>query len=154
MLIRRNEYKGVHSSQIAFPGGKVESFDVTSLDTALRETQEEVGVDGKTVRVVRQFSRVYIPPSNFEVTPFLAFADSEPEFLPDLREVAEIIAYPIADLLDDAKVVVSRMATSYTESIDVPTFVAGDHIVWGATAMMLSELKEVLIAAHKDASIS
>lgn len=154
VLIRRNEYKGVHSSQIAFPGGKIESFDATPLHTALRETSEEVGVDAASVELVRQFSRVYIPPSNFEVTPFLSFVDTEPEFLADPREVAEVISYPLADLLNDDLIVNTRMSTSYTESIIVPTFQAGIHTVWGATAMMLSELKEVLKAAGQNASIS
>lgn len=154
VLIRRNEYKGVHSSQIAFPGGKIESFDATPLHTALRETNEEVGVNIGAVKLVRQFSRVYIPPSNFEVTPFLSFVDAEPEFLADPREVAEVISYPLADLLNDDLIVNTRMSTSYTESIDVPTFRAGNHTVWGATAMMLSELKEVLKASGQNASIS
>lgn len=153
-LIQRNEYKGVHSSQIAFPGGKIESFDQSPLHTALRETEEEVGVVGSDVEIVRPFSRVYIPPSNFEVSPFLGFLKEEPEFVPDPREVASVIGFNLTDLLDDENIILNRMATSYNESVDVPTFRAGNHVVWGATAMMLSELKEVLKAAAQDTSIS
>jgi 8-oxo-dGTP pyrophosphatase MutT (NUDIX family) len=146
-LIQRNEYKGVHSSQIAFPGGKIELTDPTPLDTALRETGEEIGVMADSVEIVRQFSRVYIPPSNFEVTPFLGLVDKEPQFQPDPREVAEMVKVSLSDFLDDANVVINQMSTSYSESIAVPAFKLSDKIVWGATAMMLSELKEVLKTA-------
>lgn len=153
-LIQRNEYKGVHSSQIAFPGGKIESFDESPLHTALRETEEEVSVPASDVKIVRPLSRVYIPPSNFEVSPFLAYLDQEPEFIPDPREVASVIAFQLKDLLDDQNIVLNQMGTSYSESILVPTFRAEGHFVWGATAMMLSEMKEVLKAAAHDALIS
>ena len=146
-LIQRNEYKGVHSAQIAFPGGKIEPTDPTPLHTALRETNEEIGVTVNSVVVARQFSRVYIPPSNFEVTPFLGFVDDEPFFNPDPREVAAMVKVSLADFLDDASIVINQMSTSYSQSIGVPAFKLTDKIVWGATAMMLSELKEVLKAA-------
>ena len=82
-LIERNSYKGVHSSQIAFPGGKIESFDSSPLHTALRETEEEIGVPRETAIIVRAFSEVYIPPSNFKVSPFLAYCETLPLFVPD-----------------------------------------------------------------------
>ncbi|RZJ25403.1 MAG: CoA pyrophosphatase [Flavobacterium sp.] len=150
-LIERNSYKGVHSSQIAFPGGKIESFDASPLYTALRETEEEVGVPREKITFVSAFSEVYIPPSNFCVSPFLAYCKELPLFIPDAREVASMIEFPVADLLDDSKSEVRRMATSYSESIDVPVFNVGPHAVWGATAMMLSELKEVLKIARNGA---
>ncbi len=145
-LIQRNSYKGVHSSQIAFPGGKIETFDASPLDTALRETQEEIGVARETVTIVCPFSEVYIPPSNFCVWPFLGYCTETPDFIPDPREVAAMVEFPVGDFLDERNVIVEKMATSYSESIDVPAFKVGPHKVWGATAMMLSELKEVLKA--------
>lgn len=145
-LIERNSYKGVHSSQVAFPGGKVESFDASKLHTALRETEEEIGVPIPDITVVCPFSEVYIPPSNFRVAPFLAYCTEKPRFIPDPREVAAMIEYPVSALLDDDLTEDRRMATSYSESIIVPVFKAGQHTIWGATAMMLSELKEVLKA--------
>jgi len=143
-LIERNAYKGVHSSQIAFPGGKIESFDSSPLYTALRETEEEVGVPREIINVVCPFSELYIPPSNFKVSPFLAYSNQTPLFIPDPREVASIVELPLSVLLDDRFTEMRRMATSYSQSIDVPVFNVGAHAVWGATAMMLSELKEVL----------
>jgi 8-oxo-dGTP pyrophosphatase MutT (NUDIX family) len=145
-LIERNSYKGVHSSQIAFPGGKIESFDASPLYTALRETEEEIGVPREKINLVCPFSAVYIPPSNFCVWPFLGYCDEMPVFIPDPREVAAMVEFPIADFLDEKNTEIRRMATSYSESIDVPVFMVGQHAVWGATAMMLSELKEVLKA--------
>ena len=143
-LIERNSYKGVHSSQIAFPGGKIESFDSSPLYTALRETEEEVGVPRESVTIVCPFSELYIPPSNFKVSPFLGFCESAPFFIPDPREVASLVELPLSVLLDDRFTEMRLMATSYSESIGVPVFKVGPHAVWGATAMMLSELKEVL----------
>jgi 8-oxo-dGTP pyrophosphatase MutT (NUDIX family) len=144
VLIQRNTYPGVHSSQIAFPGGKVEPSDASFSDTALRETHEEVGIPAKQITLVRAFSEVYIPPSNFLVYPYLGYSSETLSFTPDPDEVAGIIEFPLLHLLDDANVVNQRMATSYSESIAVPSFKIHEHYVWGATAMMLSELKETL----------
>lgn len=145
-LIERNAYKGVHSSQVAFPGGKIERFDASPLYTALRETEEEVGVPREAVNIVCPFSELYIPPSNFKVSPFLGYCTEMPLFIPDPREVAAMVEMPLSVLVDDGNVAMKRMATTYSESIDVPVFNVGAHAVWGATAMMLSELKEVLNA--------
>ena len=143
-LILRTSYNGVHSSQIAFPGGKVEKFDKNYQETALRETHEEIGIDPKQINVIRDFTPIYIPPSNFMVYPFLGFSDKELVFNPDSKEVAGIIELPIMQFLDEKIVISNRMSTSYNNEIDVPAFKIENHIVWGATAMMLSELKDVL----------
>ena len=143
-LIKRANYKGVHASQIAFPGGKVERFDNSLQSAALRETEEEIGVLAKDLTVVCPFSDIYIPPSNFRVYPFLGFCRHTPVFIPDVREVAAMVEYPIAALLDDNLIIVNTMATSYSQLIDVPAFKYGESVIWGATAMMLSELKDVL----------
>lgn len=143
-LILRNSYNGVHSSQIAFPGGKVETYDRSLCDTALRETHEEIGVSPDKINVVRSFTELFIPPSNFIVHPFFGFSNSELIFTPDPSEVAGLVEFPVAQFLDDQTIVHNTMATSYSKSIAVPTFKIGDHYVWGATAMILSELKEVL----------
>ena len=143
-LIVRNSYKGVHSSQIAFPGGKVEVSDLSFEDTALRETEEEIGVLRNTITVIRPFTRVYIPPSNFLVYPFLGYSQNELTFIPSEREVAGIIELPLDHFLDDVNIVNRQMATSYSVSVEVPSLKIGDYYVWGATAMMLSELKDVL----------
>lgn len=144
VLIVRNTYPGVHSSQVAFPGGKKEESDAGFRETALRETHEEIGVRPGDITVVRAFSELYIPPSNFMVFPFLGYCDERPQFLPDPAEVAQVLEVPVSVFLDDNTAAVERMATSYSPSIEVPGFRIEGRMVWGATAMMLSELKEVL----------
>jgi 8-oxo-dGTP pyrophosphatase MutT (NUDIX family) len=144
ILIIRNSYPGVHSAQIAFPGGKVETYDDSLTDTALRETEEEVGIISSQITIVRAFSSVYIPPSNFMAHPFLGYSTEELIFRPDPSEVAGIIELPLEHLLDEANAVIEKMATSYSDAINVPAFIINEHRVWGATAMMLSELKDVL----------
>lgn len=144
LLIVRNSYPGVHSSQIAFPGGKVEKFDANLREAALRETHEEIGIHPKKISVIRDFSTVYIPPSNFLVHPFLGVSTSELEFTLQEDEVAGIIELPLSLLLDDAIIVNKTLNTSYAKSIEVPVFQIEEHSVWGATAMMLSELKDAL----------
>lgn len=143
-LIVRNSYPGIHASQIAFPGGKVEEDDKSLSQTALRETFEEIGVDANKVNVVRAFSEVYIPPSNFLVSPFLGISEEELSFDLSPDEVSGLIELPLYEFLDDELVVQVNMSTSYASNISVPAFQINEHLVWGATAMMMSELKEII----------
>ena len=144
VLIVRNSYPGVHSSQIAFPGGKVEEADLDLQETALRETFEEIGIPSDQINVVRSFSAIYIPPSNFLVYPFMGISTTELEFVLQEEEVAGIIEMPVSMLLDDSIITHKILDTSYAKEITVPVFQIQKHAVWGATAMMLSELKDVL----------
>ena len=144
LLIRRPSYPGVHSNQIALPGGKEEADDPDLQHTALREAREEVGVPPRQVRVVRALSPVYIPPSNFEVSPFVGLSAGRPDFRRQESEVAELIEVPVTQLLSREFLEVRRMTTSYATDIEVPAFLLNGHVVWGATAMMLNELKSLL----------
>jgi 8-oxo-dGTP pyrophosphatase MutT (NUDIX family) len=144
VLIVRNSYEGIHSAQIALPGGKFEINDENYLNTALRETHEEIGIHPENIQIIRAFTQLYIQASNFLVYPFLGFCQDEVNFIPDQTEVAQIIELPIADFLKDDMIVNATMSTSYAKNIEIPAFKINEHIVWGATAMMLSELKEVL----------
>jgi len=144
VLILRNSYKGVHSSQIAFPGGKPESTDFDLKETALRETHEEIGVLPNKIEVIRSFTQVYIPPSNYMVHPFLGISKEELQFMPQVEEVAGIIELSLVDFLDERIIQNQKMNTSYATNFDVPGFLIKEHFIWGATAMMLSELKETL----------
>jgi 8-oxo-dGTP pyrophosphatase MutT (NUDIX family) len=144
VLTKRNEYPGVHSAQISFPGGKAEKNDKDLSETALRETYEEIGVRAGQINIIMPFSKIYIPPSNFLVSPFMGVANSEIVFKPDPGEVKEIIELPLEVLLDESVVTQVEMKTSYANKIAVPAFRFNEHIVWGATAMILSELKETI----------
>ena len=144
VLILRTSYNGVHSSQIAFPGGKVEPEDLNLSQTAIRETHEEIGVHPNSITIIRAFTEVYIPPSNFMVYPFFGYSNNELEFKLQEDEVAGIVELPLSDFMNDEIVVTKSMKTSYAGAIDIPGFQVDNHFVWGATAMMLSELKETL----------
>lgn len=144
LLILRKTYKGVHSNQIALPGGKVENADVDLQATALRETYEEVGVPSERVQVIRSISQVFIPPSNFEVHPFIGIYKEPSPFIPQESEVEALVEVSLVDFLDDTKIFQQKLSTSYGENIAVPAFKLNGYTVWGATAMMLSEIKELL----------
>ncbi|SFU55432.1 8-oxo-dGTP pyrophosphatase MutT, NUDIX family [Pustulibacterium marinum] len=143
LLTLRHAYEGVHSNQISFPGGKKEKEDENLKITALRETEEEVGVRPTEISVIRPLSEVYIPPSNFLVQPFLGYTLTSPMFKIQEKEVAALVEVDFEDFLDDARLFAAKMKTSYAESIEVPAFNFNDFTVWGATAMMLSEVKEL-----------
>jgi 8-oxo-dGTP pyrophosphatase MutT (NUDIX family) len=149
VLTKRNTYPGIHSSQISFPGGKAEPEDTSLIATALRETYEEIGINPNEIEVVMPFSEIYIPLSNFLVMPFLGIATKNLSFVPDPKEVAAILELPLDVFLDDSIVINTEMSTSYGEKMMVPAFRFQDHVVWGATAMILSELKETIKIALK-----
>lgn len=144
VLILRKTYKGVHSAQVAFPGGKLEEDDHSLEDAALRETFEEVGVPIEDIEVARKLSHVYIPPSNFYVQPYLGITRDRPDFVQQEEEVESIIEVSLSDFLSDTALVTKTVNTSYSIEVEVPAFNLNGHIVWGATAMMLSEIKDLL----------
>ena len=143
LLTERASYNGAHSAQISFPGGKTDKTDQNIEATALRETFEEVGILSEDIKIIRQLSDSYIPPSNFLVAPFIGITSKKPDFKPN-EEVASIIEVLISDLLNEDNLISVEMETSYMKNIDVPCFKLNNYIVWGATAMMLSEIKDLL----------
>lgn len=143
LLTERASYNGTHSGQISFPGGKIEEKDPSISYTALRETEEEVGVLSSNLKIIREITDVYIPPSNFLVTPFLAFSKERPKFRIN-SEVENLVEVLLSDLLNDNNIAYKVISTSYMKEISVPCFKLNNYIVWGATAMMLAEIKELL----------
>lgn len=143
LLTQRASYKGTHSAQISFPGGKVDDKDKNLSETALRETFEEVGIASKNITVFKQMTTTYIPPSNFLVAPFIGFTSQQPRFHTN-HEVASTIEVLVSDLLDDNNLSSTLMNTSYMTNIEVPCFKLNNYIIWGATAMILSEIKELI----------
>jgi len=144
VLILRKSYKGVHSAQVAFPGGKVEPEDQSLQYTAIRETEEEIGVPSTHIEIVKPLTKMYIPPSNYNIYPFLGITPQTPAFKKQVEEVEELIEIGLNHFLDDSNVVESIVPTSYDVNVRVPAFKLNGHIVWGATAMVLSELKDLL----------
>ncbi|MBK3518297.1 NUDIX hydrolase [Carboxylicivirga marina] len=137
-LIQRPKYDGAHSGQVSFPGGKLEEGDRSFLDTALREAEEEVGINRNELSFIAELSSLYIPNSNFIVYPQVCVTEFEPLFIPDRREVESIIEVPICQLL--APDTVDRFQRNINGTIvDAPFYKIDDYMIWGATAMMLSE---------------
>ncbi|SHG19926.1 NUDIX domain-containing protein [Salegentibacter echinorum] len=143
VLILRRTYKGVHSNQIGFPGGREEPEDENLQDTALRETEEEVGIPRDKIQVIRELTKLYIPPSNFWVQPYLGLLDHTPNLIKQESEVAQILEVDLDHFLDHSNFVNEELSTSYSKKMLVPAFKLNNQIVWGATGMMLSEIREL-----------
>ena len=143
-LILRPEYDGVHSGQIALPGGSFEMEDENLQNTALRETQEEIGIFKNDILVLGSLSSLYIPPSNFLVHPYIGMLKYRPHFVPDDTEVAGIIETDLESIMDEKLVGEKVIKLSNGMEIHTPFYGIQNQTVWGATAMILSEMKSLL----------
>src|SRR5512136_1211715 len=141
-LTQRQDSVEYHKGQISLPGGSQENGE-SLCQTALREAQEEVGVDADAVEVIGQLSRLYVPPSNFCIQPFVGYVAERPDFRIEAVEVAELIEAPLKALLDPATVHVEDWEL-YGGTWPIPFYQFGPHKVWGATAMILSEFVAIL----------
>ncbi|SOD97443.1 NUDIX hydrolase [Spirosoma fluviale] len=142
-LILRPQYDGVHAGQMAFPGGRMERIDENLTRTALREAQEEVGIRVSDVKVLGLLTELYIPPSNFYVQPVVGVLPYRPDFYPDPREVEAVVEVDLDTLLDETIVGDSQIEVRGV-TIDAPFYQIQGYRVWGATAMMISELLMVI----------
>lgn len=133
-----------HSGQVSFPGGRLDAGE-TPRQAALREAWEEVGVEPGTLDVLGALTPLYIPPTRYTVTPFVAALDHRPALAPHEAEVAALIEAPLAELFHPDAVETERR-TLLGEEVDVPFFAVGPYRVWGATAIMLAELAVLLEA--------
>lgn len=143
ILIQRTIDNSPHSGQIAFPGGKKEEEDTNLEATALREAMEEININPQTVNIIQALSPVYIPISNFKIQPYLSFCEHPPINLdPNPTEVAQILHFDLNHLFEQ------KVNTEYklSDSVKLPVkaYQYNHHIVWGATAMMLAELEEIV----------
>jgi len=143
VFILRTDYNGVHARQVSFPGGRLENSDHDIIETALREANEEVNIDHNKVRILGKLSDLYIPPSNFLVTPIVGCSQNKPDFVPDPSEVDEIIEADLA-VIFDKNFLKNKIINVRGYEIEAPYFDINGYVVWGATAMMLSELKDVI----------
>lgn len=143
ILTKRAEYEGVHSGQISLPGGKVEKEDLNLQHTALRETEEEVGINRNDIEVIGSLTELYIPPSNFIVKPFIGYLKQKPQMKAEEKEVDQIIEMPLKYLLE-TNVIKPVSIRTKNGLLKVNAYNYQNHIVWGATSMILAELADVL----------
>ena len=144
VLIQRPTYAGVHSGQISFPGGQFEESDKNPVDTALREASEEVGINADEVRIIGQLTNLYIPPSNYLVTPVIGFTDEHPLFQLQASEVKNIIETPLINFLKKETIKSTTIRLENGMSFETPYYDIKGNVVWGATAMMMSEFVVIL----------
>lgn len=140
VMIQRAVYDGVHSGQIAFPGGRRDHSDTTLLQTALREAEEEVGILAHSVKVLGTLSSLYIPPSNFNVLPVVASLDDVPVLKIQPEEVSEAFYVSLTELTNAGNCKPSTIYLPSNSMINVPSYCVNERIIWGATAMIISEL--------------
>lgn len=140
-FMQRPEDGSVHGGQISFPGGGQEDHDQHLFDTAIREAEEEIGISVSQQHVLGTLSDIYIPPSHSLVTPVLAYMPQAPEsYEPDPKEVAQVLEFSLDQLRDPRNHGRKAVYIPGKGKLHFPTFRAGKHEIWGATARILSEL--------------
>ncbi len=146
LLIERSTYNGHHSGQIALPGGKKEEYDFDLQATALREFFEETGCESSP-KIIGTLSHITIPVSKFIVQPFVAYLNHKPQFTIDTHEVNQLIEWPIGALLNPDTIKTKTIEPAAGVKLKTPYFDVDGKVLWGATAMMLNELKHVIVTA-------
>ncbi|MDD4489199.1 MAG: CoA pyrophosphatase [Paludibacter sp.] len=144
VFIRRSEYVGIHSGQIAFPGGRYEDSDEDLRTTALREVEEEIGIKADAVEILGYLTDLYIPPSNFMVRAYVGYLKEEPVFNIDDREVQEVLVLGYEHFKHPDVIKIREFKThNSTRLTKAPYFEIDGAIIWGATAMILTELLDL-----------
>ena len=138
-LLQRQQNLEFHPGQICFPGGKYQNADQTNLNTALRETNEEIGIPINKIKYIKKLTKIYIPPTKFKVYPFVTYMNETPNFIIDKKEVDVVIEFPISFLLYDNSKKKIRIK-NYSDEI-INCYKYGDKIIWGATAIILYEFE-------------
>ena len=141
-LIKRSDYEGVHSGQISLPGGKMELTDRDLVETALRETEEEIGIKSSEISVLGQLSSFYVGASNFQVQPIVGYAKGDLSFRTDKVEVAQLVQTSLDEFSAKTRKEMTMNVSGY--DIIAPYFDLQGHVVWGATAMILNEFRTIV----------
>jgi len=143
-IVRSSGHQDKHAGQISFPGGKLEAEDDNLLSCALREAEEEVGIIKDHVTILGELSKVFVFVSNFMVSPFVGFTQQQPKFVKDTTEVEHILEIPIPHLLDEKQHKIKDLKIRSYLLKDVPYYDLDGMVLWGATAMMTSELMHII----------
>ncbi|KJS06545.1 MAG: hypothetical protein VR77_04675 [Flavobacteriales bacterium BRH_c54] len=144
VLIKRAINNSNHSGQIAFPGGKKEEHDANLIETALREANEEIGIVKEHVEVIGKLTDVFIPVSNFLIAPVIGFIDYSPTFTLQISEVYDVVEVEVQTLIHPNTFQQQMVKLSGGTQLKVPCFVVNKQIVWGATALMINELRYLI----------
>ena len=139
-LIKRPAHMKHHASQIGLPGGRIEKGE-TALETAFRETWEEIGISREKIEILGSLSELYVQVSQFHIHPFVGWIDKKPEFVINKNEVEKTISFPLRLITNSFEEVELE---TFTGTLKVPCIRFEDEIIWGATAMILSEFYDVL----------
>ena len=149
LLIERTIYSGAHSGQISLPGGKVEKNE-SYQEAAIRETMEEVGVENSNFEIVGELSKIYVAASNFNIQPIVAISENPIKIFPDSREVAQVLEIPLEMFFDIKRRKEKLIKSAMGMELMAPYFDVNDKTLWGATAMILSELMEIIQMSNQD----
>ena len=142
-LTKRPDYLGTHGGQISLPGGKAEAGE-TLIETALRETEEEIGIKPDSIEVLGTLSDFFVIPSNFMVTPVVGMLHNEPVFKPDPKEVVRVLKGSVNQLLESEAIRTKEIMAAKLFPMRAPHFEIEQEVVWGATAMILNEFRTIL----------
>jgi len=143
LLTLRKTYDGVHSGQVSFPGGKFEQGETDPVQVALRESWEEIGLESDRVEIAGLLTPLYVPPSHMHVQPVVGFITKQVIFKPQQSEVERILFIGVESLLTAGSVKQKEITLSTSQTLNTPYFEIDGETVWGATAMILSELLEI-----------
>lgn len=142
ILIKRTVYNGAHSGQVSFPGGKYEESDSDLTYTALRETQEEIGISSEQIVLIGKLTPLFVPVSNLMVSPFVGFIDRLPALHLNVQEVEYTIEVAIEEFNKIENKSVKTMCINQTP-ISAPYYSISGEQIWGITAMIISEFSEL-----------
>ncbi len=145
-LIKRTSHNqnDKHKGQISFPGGRYDKNDNTLLNCALRETEEELGIDKSNLTPLGKLTKLYIPISNYMVQPFVFIMNNNNGFTAQESEVEYILEIKLKDLFKEKNIKKGQIELENGNTINnIPYFSLNNHVIWGATAMILNEFKNV-----------
>jgi len=141
VFTKRSSRLNIHRGQVSFPGGRVDAADRDATATALRETWEEIGIPSSQIEIIGQLSNLYIPPTSFDVRVMLGFLKSKPIYKINPDEVEEVVEVPISQLMDPSNIK-SKVFYKTNSNLNrkAPYYDVMGLEIWGATAMIISEL--------------